>query len=103
MTGEGSVQWAGEPPRPPPSPPPPFGCGAYSSSLLRDTTFAEFDVAHSTLPSASACCEACGANAKCAEWAYHPPGSSQDSECHLHSAKATLREQAGTTAGVMRR
>ena len=55
------------------------------------------------LASAEACCEACGANAKCVEWAYHAKGSAQDSQCHLHSAQATRKQQAGTTAGVMRR
>ena len=63
---------------------------------------AQYDVGHSKLPSAGACCKACGANDECVQWAYHAPGSEQDSQCHLHSKKATLHQQAGTQAGVMR-
>ena len=106
-TNKGAIYWAGGPPAPPPPPPPPpaptMACGSFTSSRLTDTTFANDDVGESRLPSAQACCEACGKDATCVEWAYHAPGSSQDSQCHLHSAKASRRPQAGTPARVMRR
>eukprot|EP00662_Eupelagonemidae_sp_cell21_P027269 gene27269-51667_t len=61
-------------------------------------TCGEHDVARSTTATAAACCEACGANTECAEWAWHSKGT----ECHQHSKDAVMKSQQGTTSGCVR-
>jgi hypothetical protein len=112
--GSGEVWWGGRPPAPavptppPPAPTPPptpppgppitITCGKYTSSELPGTTFGQDDVAVKLeVASAGACCEDCGADAACAQWAWH----SHAKECHLHGNQAVQKGQAGTTSGVV--
>ena len=111
--GSGEVWWGGQPPAPPtptpptppytpptPSPGPPIQCGSYRSTQLRDFTFGKNDVAVKTAVSdAEACCEDCGADARCVQWAWH----SSNKACHLHGAGAEEKPQKGTTCGIMQR
>jgi len=98
--GSSIIYWGGRQPPPPPPPPPPVECGGVKSSILFDTTFAQDDVVkHSTQPSADACCDACSKETACAKWAWH----SEQKDCHLHSQKASIKSQKGTTSGVLKR
>eukprot|EP00035_Acanthoeca_spectabilis_P001829 m.83066 g.83066 ORF g.83066 m.83066 type:complete len:474 (-) comp11171_c0_seq4:93-1514(-) len=101
VNGSGVVFWGGHPrpPTPPPPPPPTVPCGAYRSTTLNNTQFAADAVARTTAPSAEACCEACGATPRCADWTWFGPTGTN--ACHQMGPASKRRSANGVVAGVI--
>lgn len=96
--GTGEIWWGGVPPAPTPAPKLTCGDSQCGSSYLSDTTFGKNDVDVATVDSAQVCCDLCAAKDGCIEWAWH---GSKDKACHMHGDGSQLKQQRGTTSGVM--
>lgn len=103
-TNKGQVWWGGVAPPAPPSPPS-IPCGACSSSLLHDSTFAGDDIAANVTTSTRDCCALCAAQAACVQWAWHPQpkGKFPANCCHLHGGDSKLEYSKSITSGIMNR